>query len=298
MRRLFIVNPAARNAPRDLEARIRARFPEAEIIETSGPGDAGRLAAKALERGWGRGDLLAACGGDGTFREVAEAAGSAATLGILPLGTVNQIAALLRIPKSLGGALETLARGETREIYPGLCRFDGAPRPQPFLIGVSAGPDADAVHLVGPACKRRFGPYAYLASFLRRLGAPVRPEVTVTAGGAPFRASQAIALRSPLYGGRFRLSRDLDHGRPGLELLCAEGGRLAVLGLTLGGFLRMPPAPAVRLGPGETALLILPAPGRFQIDGDAVTAARAECAASAEPLRVVAGPPQAARGLA
>ena len=136
---LFIVNPVATRCPSDIEARIRARFPDSPVWFTERGGDAARLARRAAAEGLGRHDQLIACGGDGTFREVAGQVGGRIPVGMVPLGTVNLVARQLKIPPRLDRALECVAEGETTLIYPGRCVLSELGPAEMFFIGVSAG---------------------------------------------------------------------------------------------------------------------------------------------------------------
>lgn len=284
----FIINPVSRNCPPDLPGRIRARFPRAELCLTDGPGRAGPIAAGITGRS--PGSTVVACGGDGTVREVAGAVGTKAVMGIIPVGTVNQVSRRLGIPGDPEKAMDTIAAGRIAEIYSGLCRFDGAEEEQSFFIGVSAGPDADAVGGVDIALKKRMGGAAYAVSFLKRIAGPVTASITLTpAGGREFRASQAIILADGLYGGSFRFSGDLRLTKPGLTAVWTGGGRSAVVLLFLSslvsGSLMRNDIPVPEGGIGIT----LPAPGHFQIDGDPVRAGRAFVRPSLEPVRLIRG---------
>jgi diacylglycerol kinase family enzyme len=197
------------------------------VWTTQGPGHALELARRALAEGVDPAGRVVACGGDGTFREVATAVGSQRCLGLVPTGTVNLVAAELGIPQGLEKALEVLTHGEPVPIYPGVAEVEGASTF--FFIGVSAGPDADAVHRVGPREKKRLGRYAYAAAFVRRLGAPVTPDVRWDGDGRRGTCAQFIALRMPRYGGRYRISETCSLFGPGLEAVCVDGARWGVL---------------------------------------------------------------------
>ena len=107
----------------------RKRWPEAEtclrnagvdfdlaISERSG--HIGDLTRQALKEGY---SPLIAAGGDGTIGEIANAMGHASgvnapltPLGILPLGTANDMAYALNIPLDLGEAARVIAAGKIR----------------------------------------------------------------------------------------------------------------------------------------------------------------------------------------
>ncbi len=62
-------------------------------------------------------DVVVAGGGDGTISAVAtEVAKAGKTLGVLPLGTLNNFSKDLGIPQDLPGAVSTIATGETKLI--------------------------------------------------------------------------------------------------------------------------------------------------------------------------------------
>lgn len=86
-----------------------------QVAITQGPGDARRLAEKAVATG---ADLVAGYGGDGTLMEIASGLfGSDLPLGVLPGGTANNFARELEIPLDLPEAAELLCRSsKVREI--------------------------------------------------------------------------------------------------------------------------------------------------------------------------------------
>jgi diacylglycerol kinase family enzyme len=64
-----------------------------------------------------RGDVLVAAGGDGTVSAVAGVAvETRATMGVLPMGTLNHFAKDLELPLDLAHAVETIARGHARGV--------------------------------------------------------------------------------------------------------------------------------------------------------------------------------------
>lgn len=90
-----------------------------DLQATDHPGHGIELARQATEAGW---PIVVAAGGDGTINEVvnglvqAAGDGEAGTLGILPLGTANDLADGLGLPQELNAACQRLARGQTRLI--------------------------------------------------------------------------------------------------------------------------------------------------------------------------------------
>lgn len=84
--------------------------------------------------------LVIAAGGDGTIQAVARVLiGTDAVLGIVPLGTYNNVATSLGVPSDMGEAVALIAAGPTRLIDVGEVRVAGRRRPRPFFEVVSVG---------------------------------------------------------------------------------------------------------------------------------------------------------------
>jgi diacylglycerol kinase (ATP) len=96
------------------------------IIPRSGLGK--QMAIEGVEAGY---DLIVAAGGDGTVNEVVNglitAAGEGPThpLGILPIGTGNDLSDMAKLPRNLVEAARSIAAGHTRQIDAGQVTFDG-----------------------------------------------------------------------------------------------------------------------------------------------------------------------------
>jgi diacylglycerol kinase family enzyme len=77
------------------------------------PGDIPARARRAASRG----DTVVAAGGDGTVSSVAAVAvETGATLGVLPMGTLNHFARDLGLPTDLAGAVQTIVDGHVHRI--------------------------------------------------------------------------------------------------------------------------------------------------------------------------------------
>jgi diacylglycerol kinase (ATP) len=124
-------NDGAEERIRELMSRTRLG---AELVATATPDDARAQAADAVSRGY---DLVVAAGGDGTVGTVAERLlGTRTALGILPLGTVMNIARSLGIPRDLEQAADVIATGNIREIDVG--EVDGKPFFEAASVGLNA----------------------------------------------------------------------------------------------------------------------------------------------------------------
>jgi YegS/Rv2252/BmrU family lipid kinase len=120
----IIVNPySGRWKARDSIPLVRSALESAgvdyDLTVTQGPGEGVRIAAESARAGF---SPVVAVGGDSTYSEVANgllAAGGkgvTAPMGIIPLGTANDLAYGLGLPDELEAAVELIARGYTRAI--------------------------------------------------------------------------------------------------------------------------------------------------------------------------------------
>lgn len=189
MRVLFIINPAA-GANRALarwrvfESQLdRARIP-ADHVFTARPGDATQLAKKAASNY----DLLVAAGGDGTVAEVVtgilSADSNVPALGIVPLGTGNDVAEVLGI-QSNASAIHSLATGRTRliDVLEVHCRQNGRRTIRYALLFAGVGIISDSLRKTTPLLKRLFGQrLAYPAGLARSLCFYRPPQMTVAYG--------------------------------------------------------------------------------------------------------------------
>src|SRR5258707_11960718 len=144
---LLIHNPNAgsggdaRRAKVD-EARpiLNARGIQADLAETTGPGEATDIARRASSDGR---QLVIACGGDGTINEVVNGLagsqnGHRVPLALLPAGTANVLAKELELSWDIPKAAEQLACGEVREIALGLATPLEQPEKARYFLSVAA----------------------------------------------------------------------------------------------------------------------------------------------------------------
>jgi YegS/Rv2252/BmrU family lipid kinase len=177
---LFVIhNPAAgpkraERLRRLVEATLSARDVPYRYELTRAPGHAGELAAEALDEGYER---VLVAGGDGTVLEaVSSLVESDGSLAILPVGTGNQLAANLGIPKNVERALDVAAAGSPRRIDVGM--IGG----QPFTVIAGAGFDADVVRPRSDI-KKRLGYLAYVHAAATAAFTPSPSALRITVDG-------------------------------------------------------------------------------------------------------------------
>ncbi|WP_144751242.1 diacylglycerol/lipid kinase family protein [Curtobacterium pusillum] len=146
-----------------------AGWAETLWFETTEEDPGGGMARAALEAG---ADVVAAAGGDGTVRAVAEVVhGSDASLALLPSGTGNLLARNMKLPlDDLGGMAKAIFSGNDRSIdfgQIGVERPDGSRDEFGFLVMAGLGLDARMLANTRPGLKKRVGWLAYLDSLFR-----------------------------------------------------------------------------------------------------------------------------------
>ena len=287
---LIVFNPAAGSGrSRRLShalAALRARGLRPELAETRGPGDAARLARDAAGRGVA---VVVAAGGDGTIAEVASGlAGSAAVLGILPLGTANVLALELGVPSAPERAAAVLAAGRTAMLHAGLARF-GDGRERLFVQMLGAGFDAAVVAHLDPALKRRIGRLAYVWQSLMELPRYGFPAIAAELDGVPIAAASIIVTKGRLYAGRYRIAPAARPAEPGFQVVMfrrpgALQAALAGAALPLGLLPRLPGVQIVAAGRIRLSS-VLPVP--VQADGDPAGTLPVAVTDAPGPLRVL-----------
>jgi diacylglycerol kinase (ATP) len=148
-----------------------AGWAETKWYATSEEDPGGGVAREALDAG---ADVIAAAGGDGTVRAVAEVVhGSDAALALLPSGTGNLLARNIPAPiDDLGASAHTIFHGEDRAIDIGTVRVerpDGSREQFGFLVMAGLGLDARMLVNTNDDLKKKVGWLAYVDSLVRSL---------------------------------------------------------------------------------------------------------------------------------
>lgn len=193
----IILNPAARGErARRLHDRIAALTNGAIVRATARCGDAECLARAAVKEGYRN---IVAAGGDGTVNEVVNGiAGTGASLGLLPLGTMNVFATELGLPTGdLARCWELIKEGKTRQVD--LPRANG----KNFVQLAGVGFDAQVVKETSRAFKRSFGPLSYLIS-AAQISARTPPRLHIESEEATTQEGSFVLVgNGRLYGGPF-----------------------------------------------------------------------------------------------
>ncbi len=229
-----ILNPTAgggrlvRGRPALEDAAARAGV-EIEFWETTGPGHATELAARAASE---ERPLVFAYGGDGTYNEVARGLlGQATSMAVLPGGTTSVLAYEFGVPRPASRSLPVLLEGEDRAM-----RVARSDRGDLILLMLSAGPDSHVLERLRPGFKRLGGRVGVVLQALVEAAAGGRlPRIRVTVDGLEEDAGWVIVGNSRCYGSRFCATPGADPFREDVEVVAQRSrGRLAALGFLAG----------------------------------------------------------------
>ncbi len=159
---IIICNPGAGSVDDRHTIRVQLeRYPGAEIRFTEKEGDGKRFAQEAVAAGC---EVVIAAGGDGTLNEVLNGIAADVArvrLGLIPLGTGNDFAKMLDLPKSTEECVDFLSKAPVRPIDLVRVTSDEVR----YFVNVSAGGFSGTVNeKLTPEIKQSWGPLAYLRS--------------------------------------------------------------------------------------------------------------------------------------
>jgi diacylglycerol kinase (ATP) len=155
---VVILNPAARSERANRwRARVESLAEGCTVCTTTAPGEAEILARHAVQEGF---EKIIAAGGDGTIHEVVNGlANSTATLGLLPIGTVNVFAMELGLPSNNLDLCWDIIQGDHTRLV------DLPSANEKYFVQLAGvGLDAQVVKETSARLKRNFGPLSYLIS--------------------------------------------------------------------------------------------------------------------------------------
>lgn len=217
----------ARLAPEALAAGLRERGLVVRLHVLAERDDAGAIAAGVAV---GDHDVVVA-GGDGTVASVAAAlvGHATASLGILALGSFNNIARGFGVPSTLDPALDVIAAGRTDSLDVGWIVRDGG-EGRPFFE--AAGVGVDAVGFLAVEIAERHGWVRAARALWRGLRLRHTPmRITIDGVLTETRSPTVTVSNGPYHGLGFAISADADPTDGLLDVAVFEGmSRLEVLG--------------------------------------------------------------------
>jgi len=157
---LFLRNPRARNGDQQAElARQGLTAAGLEIVEeVTAEADCFREAVDRMRK---QVDVVVVGGGDGTINAAAPALiGLGVPLGVLPMGTANDLARSLAIPQALEEACQVIAQGQERAIDIGMVNGHY------FFNAAGVGLSGEVTRKLDREGKRRWGVLSYAKATL------------------------------------------------------------------------------------------------------------------------------------
>ncbi len=226
-RALLIVNSKSRSGAAQCEMameRLEAHGIETVQLECNRREDLSPLIVKNARDV----DCAIVGGGDGTLN--AAAFGVIETglpLGILPLGTANDLARTLGIPFDLDGAAQVIADGITRKIDLGIVNGE------PFFNVASVGLSAELAQQLTRDIKRRYGRLGYAMVALKVLSQarPFRATIRSETENVRVRTLQIAVGNGRFYGGGNAVEQDAAIDDQHLDLYSLELNRAWKLAL-------------------------------------------------------------------
>lgn len=165
---MIIVNPSSgaeesENYTEQLKEQLKAVASEFGIKKTKKSGDAKEFAEEAALNDY---EAVFVLGGDGTVSEAVNGLmlhESKLPLGIIPLGTVNNVARAIGIPMNPEKAIDSLEQLTVQQIDVGKLND------RYFISSTSVGPIPESVQEVDVDMKTKFGVFAYLIEGIKAL---------------------------------------------------------------------------------------------------------------------------------
>ena len=161
---------------------------EVTVKETEKEGDATIFAEEACEQHY---DTVVSMGGDGTLNETITGLAEKThqpTLGIVPLGTVNDFARALSIPMDPAEAIETLRSADIKKVDIGKIND------KYFMNIIALGGIAEATFGVSAEQKTKLGPLAYMIEGFKTIKEKEPFEAKIHHDGGEWKGEALLVL--------------------------------------------------------------------------------------------------------
>jgi diacylglycerol kinase (ATP) len=233
-RALLLVNPHARRGSERLDPII-ARLAAGGIAVTQEQFTAPTEVSPDIIRLSPGHDLVIVCGGDGTLNAAAQGIMMIGLpMGILPMGTANDLARTLGIPNDLARAADIIIAGKSRRIDLG--EVNG----HPFFNVASLGLSAELARGLTRDMKRRWGRIGYALAALRVLASarPFRAQIVSGTSVVRVTTMQIAVGNGRYYGGGMAVESNARIDDHHLDLYSLEVSSVWKLALMLRSFRR------------------------------------------------------------
>lgn len=164
-------------------------------------------------------DLVIVGGGDGTLNAAVDGiVDTQLPLGVLPLGTANDLARTLNIPTSIPEACQVIAAGQTRRIDLGWVNG------KHFFNVASLGLSVQITQKLTKEAKRRWGVFAYAATAIQVVwqSRPFRAEIRLNGEPIEVKTVQIAVGNGRYYGGGMAVTHDATIDDQTLDLYSLE----------------------------------------------------------------------------
>jgi diacylglycerol kinase (ATP) len=220
-RALLLINPGARRG-REAMGEVRSHL-EALALDVAQVTDASpeRL-GDIISRERAQIDRVIVAGGDGTLNAALQGlVGTGLPLGIIPLGTANNLARTLGIPVSLPEAC-ALAAGDQRRVID-----IGQVNDRYFFTTASIGLSVQITQALTHQTKRRWGALAYTVAAARALARsrPFQADIISNSETRHSRTVQIVVGNGRYYGSALPVAADAAIDDARLDLYTLEVGR-------------------------------------------------------------------------
>ncbi len=205
-RALVLVNRSSRNGDADLEVGLGLLREQGFELALETDNQPGRMQELIRERA-GELDCVIVGGGDGTLNCMSGAVlDSGLPLGILPMGTANDLARTLGIPGDLTEACRVIAAGRLHAIDLG--RVNGVH----FFNVASIGLGVRVAHKLTKEVKRRWGVLGYLHGFIQayREHRPFKVDIVCDGQTRRVRSIQVAVGNGRHYGGGMTIAEEAE----------------------------------------------------------------------------------------
>jgi YegS/Rv2252/BmrU family lipid kinase len=164
-------------------------------------------------------DLVIVGGGDGTLNAIVDSlVDMKLPLGILPLGTANDLARTLKIPLTVESACRVIAQGQLKYIDLGCVNG------KHFFNVASLGLSVEITGKLSKGAKRRWGVFSYAMTALQVIGQtrPFNAEIVVNDKSVRVKTIQIAVGNGRFYGGGMAIAKDATIDDQRLDLYSLE----------------------------------------------------------------------------
>jgi diacylglycerol kinase (ATP) len=217
-RALLLVNRHARKGQQQLEAAID-QLQKLGLVLTEEPTDHPDHLPEMIRHHRDRVDLVIVGGGDGTLNAAVQGlVNTSLPLGILPLGTANDLARTLGIPTTLPEACQIIAQGKVQQIDLGWVNG------QYFFNVASLGLSVQITRKLTKEAKKRWGVLAYAATAIQVLWESRRFQAEIRTEGQSqmVKTAQIAVGNGRYYGGGMAVAEDAAIDDQQLDLYSLE----------------------------------------------------------------------------